>query len=95
MRGARRREHPLLAGPIQAGARRRVESQDPSWRSSPWLRMSLRLNTVAEARERLRAPCESAFDAMQLSRGVRGRVTDDGWKVDPKRVNPFAPTDAA
>jgi hypothetical protein len=72
-----------------------VNARRADWRNSPWLRMSLRLNTVAEARERLRALCESAFDAMQLSRGVRGRVTDDGWKVDPKRLNPFAPTEAA
>jgi hypothetical protein len=67
-----------------------VNARRAAWQTSPWLRMSLRLNTVDEARERLRAQCEYAFDAMESRRGESGRLTDNGFVRDPKRANPFA-----
>ena len=72
-----------------------IRARRADFRSSPWLRMSLRLNTVEEARERLRVLCESAFDAIEMARGVQGRMADNGWVQDPKRVNPFAIAEAA
>ena len=67
-----------------------INARRADWRSSPWVRLPLKLHSVDEARERLRALCESAFDAIEMSRGVRGRTTDDGWKQDPKRANPYS-----
>jgi hypothetical protein len=72
-----------------------VHARRADWRTSPWVRMPLRLNTIDEAKERLRVLCEAAFDAIELSRGVQGRMTDDGWRQDPRRPNPFALPEAA
>ncbi|BBY19025.1 hypothetical protein [Mycolicibacterium litorale] len=58
-------------------------------RQSAWLRVAPRLNTIAEARERVRAYAESAWASMN-GHAKRGRLTDTGdvaW--DPVR-NPFA-----
>jgi hypothetical protein len=72
-----------------------INARRADWRTSPWLRVSLRLNTIDAVRERLRALAESAFDAIEMSRGQRGSLTADGYKPDPKRSNPFALTEAA
>jgi hypothetical protein len=72
-----------------------VNARRADWRSSPWVRLKPRLNTVGEAKERLRVQCEAAWNAMELSRGQRGTITPDGHVVDPKRPNPFASPEAA
>jgi hypothetical protein len=65
------------------------------WRTSPWLRLPLRLNTLDQAREQLRAYAEGAWDALESSRGERGRLTENGFVRDPRRRNPFALSDNA
>jgi hypothetical protein len=67
-----------------------IRARLADWRSSPWLRIPLQLNSVDDARERLRAASEAAWDAIEASRGQRGRMTTDGWVQDPKRPNPFS-----
>jgi hypothetical protein len=67
-----------------------IRARLADWRSSPWLRIPLRLNSVDEARERLRRCCEAAWDAVETSRGIRGQMSPDGWKQDPRRANPFS-----
>jgi hypothetical protein len=72
-----------------------IRTRMADWRTSPWLRLPLVLNSVAVAAERLREFAFGEWQAIEDSRGVRGRMTDGGHVVDAKRPNPFAPTQAA
>jgi hypothetical protein len=65
------------------------------WRTSPFLRMNPTLNSVAEAKERYRAVCEDAFNAMHASRGETGRLTANGYVPDAKPKNPYTLSEAA
>jgi hypothetical protein len=59
-------------------------------RNSPWFRGAsvLKLNTIAEAREKIRAWAESSWDGLNLNQG-RGRMDPEhGFVAEPIR-NPF------
>ncbi|MEW5808566.1 MAG: hypothetical protein AB1925_03855 [Actinomycetota bacterium] len=59
-------------------------------RNSPWFRGAsvLRLNTIAEAREKIRAWAEASWDSLNSSQG-RGRIVDGQFIPEPLR-NPYA-----
>jgi len=61
-----------------------------SHRNSPWFRGAavLKLNTIAETREKIRAWAEVAWDAMNINQG-RGRFEDGEFVPEPVS-NPFA-----
>jgi hypothetical protein len=67
-----------------------IRARVSDWKSSPWLRLPLTLNSVAVAAERLRSFAEAEWAAIENSRGVRGTMTANGHVVDPPRINPFA-----
>lgn len=72
---------------VTAGAVFRARTAD--LRSVPWLRISPRLNSIAESKERLRVWAEAAFDATAMNQG-RGRFDDDGKFVATPIKNPYA-----
>ena len=67
-----------------------IRARRADWRTSPWLWFSPMLNSLADARERLRVLAEAEFDAFEASRAERGRRTENGYVPDPKRRNPFS-----
>jgi hypothetical protein len=60
-------------------------------RNSPWFKGAsvLKLNTIGEAREKIRAWAESAWDGMNLNQG-RGHFDEHGQFVAAPIQNPFA-----
>jgi hypothetical protein len=70
-----------------------IRARMADWRTSFLLRLPLRLNSVAEAAERLREFAEAEWQAVEDGRGESGRLTDNGYVPDPKRPNPFARTE--
>ncbi|OBE98988.1 hypothetical protein [Mycobacterium sp. 852002-10029_SCH5224772] len=58
-------------------------------RKSAWLRVAPRLNTIAEARERVREYSEQAWSSMN-GQAKRGRVLENGSVVWDETRNPFA-----
>jgi hypothetical protein len=64
-------------------------------RNSPWFKAAsvLRLNTIAGAREKIRAWAQAAWDELGINQG-RGRMTDDGFVAEPV-ANPYALTQEA
>ena len=69
-----------------------------SWgnhRNSPWFKgaSALKLNTIAETREKIRAWAESAWDAMGINQG-RGRLDPEHGFIPEPIANPFAKKDA-
>ena len=61
---------------------------DPDVRSSPWLRVTPRLWTIDEARERVRAYAETAWAAAYATQSKTGTMID-GKIVYDERRNPF------
>lgn len=59
-------------------------------RSSGWLRVNPHLNTIAEARERVRAHAENAWASINAGLANRGRLTETGDIKWDKVHNPFA-----
>jgi hypothetical protein len=59
----------------------------PNWQASPWLRVTPKLATITEARERVRVEAEADFAAREASRAPTGSITDNGW-VKEVRANP-------
>lgn len=67
-----------------------IHARRADWRTSPWLRLRpLKINTLAEAAERLRNWCADAWAADYATHGQRGRLTEDGFKPEV-RVNPYS-----
>lgn len=66
-----------------------------SHRNSPWFRGAsmLRLNSIAEAREKIRAWAESSWDAMNINQG-RGILDPDRGFIPTPIRNPFAKAEA-
>jgi len=64
------------------------------WRTSPWLRLPLKLATVAEAKEKVRAVAEAEWEYAQGNYAAGGRLTADGF-VPEVRINPFAVREAS
>ncbi|TPG31645.1 hypothetical protein [Mycolicibacterium hodleri] len=60
---------------------------DPSWQTSPWLRVPLQLHTIAEAQERYREIAESDWLARNRYSEGSGRLTETGFVPDV-RTNP-------
>jgi hypothetical protein len=58
-------------------------------RTSPWFRVSLRLNTIGEIRERYRVFAEAEFDRINHPSGRGGRVIDGVIVPDPAPRNPY------
>jgi len=63
---------------------------DAHWQTSPWLRVNLKLATIAEAQERYRAAAEDDFAARESHRSGRGTLTADRGFVADTRANPHA-----
>jgi len=59
-------------------------------RTSPWLRVTPFLHTVATAAERLRSWAEAEWAAQEAQRPESGRMIDNTFVKDSPRVNPFA-----
>lgn len=57
-------------------------------RTSPWLRVTPKLHTLADARERVRAWAEDAWAAIEATR-AKTYSTIDGELVEDTRPNPF------
>jgi hypothetical protein len=72
-----------------------IRASVADWNTSFLLRLNLKLNSAAEAAERLREFAEAEWQAIENSRGERGSLTADGYKADAKRPNPFARPEAA
>ena len=70
-----------------------IRARMADWKTSPWLRLPLKLNSVAEAAERLRVFAEAEWDAANAHRAGSGRLTANGF-VPEVRVNPFAKSEA-
>ena len=64
--------------------------QHGAHRNSPWFTGAsvLKLNSIVETREKIRAWAEVAWDAMNLNQG-RGRFEDGEFIAEPVR-NPYA-----
>jgi hypothetical protein len=60
---------------------------NPNWVSSPWLRVTPELHTIASAQERYREVAEGDFTARNLYAEGSGRLTDKGF-VPEVRANP-------
>jgi hypothetical protein len=67
-----------------------ISARRADWRTSPWVRLPLQLNSLPEARERYRAVCEAAWAAAESQRAGRGTLSADGGFVPERRINPFA-----
>jgi hypothetical protein len=67
---------------------------NPHWQTSPWLRVPLKLATIAEAQEKIREAVEEDFNAREALRSGRGTLTDQGFVPDT-RANPHQPRDLA
>ena len=59
-------------------------------RTSPWLRVTPHLHTVASAAERIRSWAESEWAAREAQRPTSGRLRPDGTLIADVRRNPFA-----
>lgn len=62
---------------------------DRGGRESAWMAVPLRLNTVAEARERYRAWCEGQWDGIHTTRTVQFNNPADGSASQIELKNPF------
>lgn len=62
----------------------------PDVRKSGWLRVAPHLNTIAEARERVRDYAENAWASINAGQAKRGRVTETGGVKWDSVNNPFA-----
>lgn len=62
---------------------------DPTWQTSPWLRATLELQTIASAQERYREVAESDWAHRNRHFEGDGTLTDDGF-VPHVRTNPHA-----
>jgi hypothetical protein len=62
-----------------------------SHRNSPWFRSAsvLRLNSIAESREKIRAWAEAVWNAMNINQG-RGRLDPEHGFIAEPISNPFA-----
>jgi hypothetical protein len=60
---------------------------NPNGQASPWLRVNLKLATIAEAQERYREAAESDFAARESLRAGRGTLTATGFVPDTQ-TNP-------
>lgn len=74
-------------GVVAAGA---IFNQPGAHRRSPWFKVAsvLKLNTIGEARETVRAWAEASWDSLDLNRG-RGRMEGDKFVAMPV-ANPYA-----
>jgi hypothetical protein len=66
-----------------------ITARMAAWKSSPWVRIPLRLNGIEEARKRYRAICESAWETAESHRAGSGTLTRDGGFVPDKRSHPY------
>jgi hypothetical protein len=60
---------------------------NPGWQTSPWLRITPKLATIAEAQETIRDLAESDFNAREAHRVGNGTLTANGF-VSDTRANP-------
>lgn len=60
---------------------------NPNWSTSPWLKVSLKLATIAEAQETIRELAEQDFEARMSQRSGSGTLTENGFVPDAY-VNP-------
>ncbi|BBZ17080.1 hypothetical protein [Mycolicibacterium gadium] len=75
---------------MQAGAAFRARRSDI--RSSPWLRLTPRLNSISQAKERLRQFAETAWD--ELNANPPATFDERGNTVPIPRTNPYEAVDA-
>lgn len=73
---------------VQAGRAFRARRADI--RTAPWLRITPKLNTIAEAKERLRAWAETEWNLINPHHPSRGRIDENGRVVPEVRRNPYA-----
>jgi hypothetical protein len=61
---------------------------NPTWQTSPWLRVTLKLATIAEAQEKVREAAEGDFAARESQRSGRGTLTAEQGFVPDIQANP-------
>lgn len=72
---------------IIVSASNAFRSANPTWQTSPWLRVTLKLATIAEAQETFRVLAEQDFDVRASLRSGNGTLTENGFVPDVV-VNP-------
>lgn len=76
---------------IQAGKAFRARTADI--RTAPWLRITPKLNTIGEAKERLRQWAEAEWNLLNPHDPNRGTFGEDGQIIAEIRRNPFVLAD--